>query len=819
MKRIILTALLLISLSLSAAAASYAITGRVVDDEGEPEAFATLRLFNASDTAKAVTTGVTTDDGIVKLTVATTGEYILRISSVGRTDIRKEISVSSPVTDLGTLIITTNENLLSEVTVTAARPLVSKEIDRIGYDVQADEESRTSTLDETLRKVPLVSVDDDGTIKVKGSSNFKIYRNGKPNNSFTNNAKDIFKAIPASMIKKIEVITEPGAREDAEGVGAILNIVTMEAVSMKGVMGNVGIEASRRNEIPGANLWLSSQINKVTFSAYGGYNRIAKGASRQRSVSEGTYEGTGNMLRSESNSHSSGWVNYFGLDGSYELDSLNLFTAEFGGFSYTVNSFQSGVNSLLAYGSPIYSYTSTSRINPMSYLDFNGGLNYQRSTRRKGEQITLSYLISTTNQRNNSETEYTDAVNMPVPYDGILSDFRLKFLEQTAQADWSRVYADIHTLDLGLKYIHRRNRSRTNQDYLGINDIRYINFTHTTQVAAAYADYRLSLGRFGFRAGLRYEYSRLSAKYADGSEPSFSSNLNDWVPNAAVSYSINDANTLKLSYGTRIARPGIDYLNPAVNESPNSTSQGNPRLESGRNTSLSLNYNLIGRKVNLDFSAGYSFNNNDVVEVMTVRDDHTYSSYANAGHNKSVNLGLYFQWTVTSKTNFMLNADATYEHFANPSLNITNGGWSAFFFANLTQRLPWKLRAQGSVMYWYGSTQGLYYNFRSLGNVNYKLSLQRSFLKEDRLTVNLYVRNPFHSKHPRFRSSTVNSDFRNASYTFRHQITDFGISISYRFGSLNAQVKKTAKTIQNDDLSGRHSGGGGGAGQDSGSGM
>ncbi|MDE6782962.1 MAG: carboxypeptidase-like regulatory domain-containing protein, partial [Paramuribaculum sp.] len=366
MKRIILTALLLISLSLSAAAASYAITGRVVDDEGEPEAFATLRLFNASDTAKAVTTGVTTDDGIVKLTVATTGEYILRISSVGRTDIRKEISVSSPVTDLGTLIITTNENLLSEVTVTAARPLVSKEIDRIGYDVQADEESRTSTLDETLRKVPLVSVDDDGTIKVKGSSNFKIYRNGKPNNSFTNNAKDIFKAIPAAMIKKIEVITEPGAREDAEGVGAILNIVTMEAVSMKGVMGNVGIDASRRNEIPGANLWLSSQINKVTFSAYGGYNRIAKGASRQRSVSEGTYEGTGNMLRSESNSHSSGWVNYFGLDGSYELDSLNLFTAEFGGFSYTVNSFQSGVNALLAYGSPIYSYTSTSRINPMS---------------------------------------------------------------------------------------------------------------------------------------------------------------------------------------------------------------------------------------------------------------------------------------------------------------------------------------------------------------------------------------------------------------------------------------------------------------------
>lgn len=815
MKRILTTALLLLFLTLGAAAASYVITGKVVDDAGEPEAFATLRLFSISDTAKTVTTGVTTDEGNIKLSVSAPGQYLIKISSVGRTDIRKEVNVNSAVTDLGTLTITTNENLLSEVTVTATRPLVSKEIDRIGYDVQADEESKTSTLEETLRKVPLVSIDDDGTIKVKGSSNFKIYRNGKPNNSFTNNAKDIFKAIPASMIKKIEVITEPGAREDAEGVGAILNIVTMEAVSMKGVMGNVGIDASRRSEIPGANLWLSSQINKVTFSAYAGYHRIAKGASSNRSVSEGVYKDSGNMLRTESDSHNSGWVNYFGLDGSYELDSLNLFTAEFGGYYYTINSLQTATNALLAYGTPVYSYNSIARVNPMSYLDFNGGFNYQRSTRRKGELITLSYLISTTNQRNNSETEYIDAENMPVPYSGIISDFRLKFLEQTAQADWSRVYADIHTLDLGLKYIHRKNHSKTKQDYLGIDDTRYINFTHTTQVAAAYADYRLSVGRFGFRAGLRYEYSRLSAKYADGSEPSFASNLNDWVPNAAVSYSINDANTLKLSYGTRIARPGIDYLNPAVNESPNSTSQGNPRLESGRNTSLSLNYNLIGRKVNLDFSAGYSFNNNDVVEVMTVRDDHIYSTYANAGHNKSVNLGLYFQWTVTPKTNFMINADATYEHFANPSLNITNGGWSTFFFANLSQRLPWKLRAQGSVMYWYGGPQGLYNNFRSLGNVNYKLSLQRSFLKEDRLTVNVYVRNPFHSKHPRFRSKSVNSSFQNTSYTFRQQITDFGISISYRFGTLNAQVKKTAKTIQNDDLNGRHSGGGGGGGQDS----
>ena len=100
-------------------------------------------------------------------------------------------------------------------------------------------------LDETLNKVPLVSVDPDGTIKVNGSTSFKIYKNGRPNNSYSNNAKEIFKALPASMIQKIEVITDPGAREDAEGTTAILNIITVKNVITKGAMGNVGL-AHRR---------------------------------------------------------------------------------------------------------------------------------------------------------------------------------------------------------------------------------------------------------------------------------------------------------------------------------------------------------------------------------------------------------------------------------------------------------------------------------------------------------------------------------------------------------------------------------------------
>ena len=119
-----------------------------------------------------------------------------------------------------------------DVVIKAQRQLIKQEIDRIGYDVQADEESKTLTVMDMLRKVPMVTVDGEDNIKVKGNSSFKIYKNGRYDPSLSKNAKEILKAMPASMIKRIEVITDPGAREDAEGVNAILNIVMMEGKNL-----------------------------------------------------------------------------------------------------------------------------------------------------------------------------------------------------------------------------------------------------------------------------------------------------------------------------------------------------------------------------------------------------------------------------------------------------------------------------------------------------------------------------------------------------------------------------------------------------------
>ena len=154
---------------------------------------------------------------------------------------------------------------LEGVEIKAQRQLIKQEIDRIGYDVQADEESKTLTVLDMLRKVPMVTVDGEDNIKVKGNSSFKIYKNGRYDPNLSKNAKEILKAMPASAIKRIEVITDPGAREDAEGVDAILNIVMMDGRRLDGVTGSVTASYNTL-EHPNLSAYLTTQLCKAIVS-------------------------------------------------------------------------------------------------------------------------------------------------------------------------------------------------------------------------------------------------------------------------------------------------------------------------------------------------------------------------------------------------------------------------------------------------------------------------------------------------------------------------------------------------------------------------
>ena len=225
---------------------------------------------------------------------------------------------------------------LEGVTVKAQRQFIKQEIDRIGYDVQADEESKTLTVLDLLRKVPMVAVDGEDNIKVKGNSNYKIYKNGHPDPSLTKNAKEILKSIPASMVKRIEVITDPGAREDAEGVDAILNIVMMDGRSFNGVTGGVNLSYSTL-KAPSVSGNMTTQIGKAILSIDAGYNKMTEKSSTNIQDTERTYLTSGRTMKVHQEGSNPGHIFYADLGGSFDIDTLNLISASFGGYFYKLN--------------------------------------------------------------------------------------------------------------------------------------------------------------------------------------------------------------------------------------------------------------------------------------------------------------------------------------------------------------------------------------------------------------------------------------------------------------------------------------------------
>lgn len=795
------------ALMFAATAHAYSVSGSVFASDGAPESYATVRVYSATDSVKPVSMGITDDNGAFSQTLKAAGSYNLTISSVGKSTLKVPftLTASKPDTNLGNLQIADNSELLSEVEVVATKPLVSKEIDRIGYDVQADEDSKTSNVQDILRKVPMVTVDSDGTIKVKGSSNFKIYKDGRPSNQFTSNAKDIFAAIPASMIEKIEVITDPGAKEDAEGVGAILNIVTVKHANINGIMGSVRAGMMTNNPIPAGGVWLTGNIGKVVLSANAGYFHQSDKMSENESLSDYTFAESGNRQKAFSEGKSHGDFIFYGIDGSYELDSLNLFTLEFGGHAYDFKSSSVG-NTLMTdpLGSTIYSFGTNSVTPKNKSIEFNGNFNYQHSTRRKGETITLSYQISNSNNDSETSSQYVDLVNYPAPFTASSSVSDLHFIENTIQLDWTRPINEHNTFAIGGKFISRSNTANTTERYVGDLSDRLSDFSHLTTIGAGYVDYRITYNKLSARAGLRYEYSRLSAKFKDGSADDFGSSLNDWVPNASVMYSINDMSAIKAAYSTRINRPGIYYLNPSVTLTPTSSSQGNPDLSSVHYNSLSLNYSLFTRTFNLDLNASYDFTNSAIAGITTVdpTTDFITSTYGNVGRSKTFDFSVFAQWSITQKTNVMLNGSVMYEHIKYPTQNLSNHRWSTNIYFRATQTLPWKLRLEGMLYYGSGGLNDIYsYQSDGARSIFHGFSLQRSFLKNDALTVKIHARNPFNAKYIG-KTHTDRGGYTGISTTTMPSMRIFGIELSYRFGSVRASVKKTAASINNDDLQG-----------------
>ncbi|MCF0203403.1 MAG: TonB-dependent receptor [Bacteroidaceae bacterium] len=703
---------------------------------------------------------------------------------------------------------------MNEVVVQSQRKLITNQVDRVTYDIQADEDSKTSTLQQMLNKVPMVSVEADGTIKVNGSTNFVIFKNGKPNKTMQSNPKEVLAAIPASSIKKIEVITEPGAKYDAEGIGAILNIVTDKSVSTNGFMGSVNAKYKTISDWPTGNIWLSGQKGKFAASLVYGYERQSARQTETIVEQYGQYLESGNTSSNTQNQKYPVNVHYFNFEASLDISPRDLLTAEFGGYTYTLNVDGTGSNfNWNKAGALISNMAFRFSLPTFSYWDLNGGLNYQHTTSRQGESLNLAYRIATTDNHridNVQGHDYClDTIGSPQMFDAYDKDERLKFMEHTFEADWTRPLGKGHTLDVGAKYIIRINKSDSKMEYENPLDPSINNktlFKHTTNIAAVYADYKYNIKRWGFRAGIRYEYSHLKSHDDYAPERDFSVNLSDWVPSVGISFRPTDFSMLKLNYSRRIQRPGISYLNPYREFAAFSLKYGNPNLESAALNSLTLAYQLTNNKLTLMPNIGLNWTNNliGMEQFVIAKDspenpyhlyDITVSTYENNIKSLSFHPSLYVQWQVANTTSIMANLGAIYNRFTHKSNDLKNTGWGYSCWLQLKQKLPWKLTTELSGYVQSNGAIDLY----TIGNKPFyggSLTLRRDFLKEDRLSV--AIAGGIQAKRVTY-TETVQGDSRGWMKATMPNNAYASFSVSYRFGSMKTSVKKTNKKIENDD--------------------
>ena len=688
---------------------------------------------------------------------------------------------------------------LDEVVVAQRRKLIKNDIDKLTYDVQHDKTAQTKTTLEILKKIPLVTVDGQENIRVQGSTSFKVYRNGHPDPSLSGqNLKDILKAIPASTIKRIEVITDPGAKYDAEGTTAILNIVMMSSSKLQGVSGNVNSKIDSYGSVR-LGTYLTTKVGKLTTTVNYNYANQNKKQTENYREEAYNYVKTGEQKREYGTNSTAATIHFGNISASYEIDSLNLMTASANFFGYKADANTQNTNerwdknSLL-----IYKFDNNMTTPGYSDLNLGGRFDYQHKTHLDGEVLTLSYMLAATRPQTTFRQTYSNMVNFPVSYTSYDQNTRERFTEHTFQIDYVRPFGKHHKIESGTKYILRNNNSTSLMDYQGTTPDMESKFKHKAQVAAAYLSYILTAGKWAARAGLRYEFTRMKASYPDGSNADYHANLNDWVPSASLQYKISDGQTLKFSYNTSINRPGIGYLNPAIISTPTAVSFGNANLGSSRNQKLQLVYMLVTSKLTLQLSPYYSFTNNGIGRILYEQNRKDVSTFQNILKSKIFGISSYTAWTPFTGTSFTLNASMRYARITLPTPYIKNSGCGGGIYFDWEQKILWKLTLTTSLGGEYGNR--VYNPYAIEGHwFYYNFTLTRRFLK-DKLTVSLSAESPFVKE----RSTTyriVQGDYTGYERAVMKPQC-FKIGLSWKFGKLRASVKRAARSIENDDLVG-----------------
>jgi len=781
---------------------SYKIVGIVADSTTKkPLDYITISLKTSNETTIKVT--LTKANGSFEFSNLQPLKYKLTLVAIGHQNKSLNIDLTNNakiISNLDTIFMAAKLNKLKEVTVTTDRPIIKQQTDRITYDLQADPESKASNVLTMMRKVPFISVDANDNILLKGNASFKVLINGKPSGMVESNLKAVLQSMPASTIQSIEVITNPPAKYDAEGMAGIINIITNKKID-NGYKGTVNFNENFPVGGQGIGTSFSVKQSKLGITGYGGASTYSSPLT-QYANNRTTFGSDATSLVQNGTVQSKTRNGYFGTEISYEIDSLHLLSGQFSinGNHLDGNSYQT---SMLRKAANLQRYD----LDNSNYGGGNGmdaSINYQLGFKAdKNRLLTFSYRYSNYGNNQQSNLIITNTINYIQP--DYRQDNNTHTSEQTFQIDYVQPVKMLN-IEAGIKGILRNNISDYQfllyhsssglfEPYPDFSD----QFNYRQNVFSAYNSYRYSIKSWSFSAGVRAEQTVVDADFISTAS-TVKQHVFNLIPTIAVNKEFKDRSSLSFGFNQRLKRPNIRRLNPFVDRSnPDFVSSGNPNLQNVLVNNLQLSYSK-SKKLSVTVALGYSFIGN--IDLRTSAFDTaaniTRTTYQNTGKADRLGFDFNISYPINKNWNMSVNGNAAYFKLSGLVSNtiienkLLTSNISASSGYKFNQR--WRLNASLTFISrnptdLQGTTNGF---VRSLFSCNKELV-------KNKLSFAASVNNPF-SKHRNNLTETKGPDFTQVSVS-QDYFRSFGLSLNYNFGKLKQDIKKNKRGINNDDVS------------------
>ena len=811
------TSLLLMITALSTSAMAqntitYTLEGRVVESSTDNAiGYATVALLRADSTV--VTAAAADAVGDFKLSTKEAGTYTLQISSVGYTTLNRSVEIVEERTKLGKVALEQGVDI-KEVVVAVQKPLIVADDEKLAYSVEDDPDAATSQLVDIMRKVPQLSVDAEGNVLLNGQSDYKVLVNGRSSSMMSKNFKTVIESMPAGSVKKIEVITNPSTKYEAEGVGGIINIITNRKVA-GGYNGNVNLSGSNHYFLNG-NAYFAAQAGKFSISAsayvQGMKSRLTHRGEGFREVFD---DPTMHLMTSSTGMTYNGRHLGAYFNASYEIDTMNLITLEGGYHNGTNKGIADSKTEVFSIGNErVVAYDNTWE-SGYKYNSYWASANYQHRFNREEHTLTLSYEMDLSPDKEDQLYDVLNTFNYPTSARRNLGDNGS--FDNTVQIDYFNPINKMHSIEAGSKYIYRRytNESQTllrdeaTGEFAIAPDYPRSDMNYTQNILALYAGYHVKGKKLSGRVGARMEQAWSDVVVRTEKEDiAYDPSLFNVIPYASANYRPNDANTLSLSYTQRLSRPNLWNMNPYRNESPLSVSYGNPDLDATLAHSVALSWRRFSSSWNVSLGTTGSFSNNAVSSYTFVEDGVTHSTYGNIAKRQVYGLNGTIGYRSGVKFNVQLSGQGGYNVIKAPTLNLANDGFT------------YNVSLYASAALWKDATiycNGYAYRFGvDLENsykqtyFSYGLGLRQQLFKK-KLTLSFTASNPFTSK-MKLTSVTETNSYRSENTSWQTP-RQFSFSIGYRFGKTQVNVKSTNRSIQNDDMDTSSRGANAGAGQ------